>query len=140
MTLCYTHSIHHANNTANNPNVLINLPQPHSRISLHKPQIHLMTEQVANVVDAIPDHRGTFERQAPTEHSHVLTVEGEISHSKDSGGFVTELMEGKMDGWGMCTYGKPIASSISGRNIPLFPISTDLPRPASGIGVLAFRT
>ena len=31
------------------------------------------------------------------------------------------------------TYGRPIDSSISGRNIPLFPISMSLPRPLSTV-------
>lgn len=33
-----------------------------------------MAQQLANVGDAVFDHRGTFQRQTPAENTHALTV------------------------------------------------------------------
>lgn len=49
--------------------------QTHCRAVSHEVQIDFVTQQFANVGNAVFYHGGSFERQAPTEDSHILATQ-----------------------------------------------------------------
>src|SRR5699024_3513525 len=51
--------------------ILALLPNAH-RTVVHNLQVHLMADQITNVIDAILDHGGSLEAQSPAEHIHIL--------------------------------------------------------------------
>lgn len=49
--------------------------QTHCRAVSHEVQIDFVTQQFANVGNAVFDHGGSFKRQTPAEDSHVLATQ-----------------------------------------------------------------
>ena len=72
-------------------NDMLILLQPDRRITLHKVQIHLMPQQLPNILDAVLDHRRSLQTQTPTIDPHIRRQTHRLQHLRSEHAAVANL-------------------------------------------------
>ena len=88
--------------------------EPDRWIGFNEVEVHFMAQQLPNIAYPVPIQLVYFQRYRRLLETHLIIV---------------GLSKLRPHPYTLMSFGSPIGSSISGRNMPLFPISTHLFKP-----------
>ena len=69
----------------------LTLLQPNRRITLHKPQIHLMPQQLPNIPNPILNHRRSLQTQSPSINPQILRQAHRLQHLRSEHAAIANL-------------------------------------------------